>query len=84
MVSSSLLYLAFAGSLVAANAIPQRSGLTTSLKTVRNPNAVGSSKHARSLAKYGGAVPERLAQLSRRRRNTGKSILATNLSIFTE
>ncbi|KAI7970518.1 hypothetical protein EIK77_005236 [Talaromyces pinophilus] len=50
MVSFSVLSLAFAGSLVAANAVPQRSGLTTSLKTVRNVNAAGWSKHARSLS----------------------------------
>ncbi|GAM42087.1 aspergillopepsin [Talaromyces pinophilus] len=60
MVSFSVLSLAFAGSLAAANALPQKSGLTTSLKTIRNPNAAGLSKHARSLAKYGGAVPEGL------------------------
>jgi hypothetical protein len=72
MVSFSILSLAFAGSLTAANAIPQRSGLTTSLKTVRNANAAGWS-HARSLAKYGGTVPERLAQLLPRGRDTGKS-----------
>lgn len=80
MVSFSVLSLAFAGSLVAANAIPQKSGLTTSLKTVRNANAAGS-KHARSLAKYGGAVPERLAQLSRRGWDTGKSSYHHNLNL---
>ncbi|KUL89256.1 hypothetical protein ZTR_03771 [Talaromyces verruculosus] len=60
MLSYSVLSLAFAGSLAAANALPQKSGLTTSLKTIRNPNAAGLSKHARSLAKYGGSVPESL------------------------
>lgn len=79
MVSFSVLSLAFAGSLVAANAVPQRSGLTTSLKTVRNVNAAGWSKHARSLVKYGGAVPERLAQSLPRGRDTGKSRYYQNL-----
>jgi hypothetical protein len=74
MVSFFVMSLAFAGSLVAANAIPQRSGLTTSLKTVRNANAAGWSKHARSLAKYGGTVPYRLTQLLPRGRDTGKSM----------
>lgn len=69
MVSFSVLTLAFAGSIAAANA-----GVTTSLKTVRNANAAGFSKHARSLARYGGAVPERLAQLLPRGRDTGKSV----------
>ncbi|RAO72448.1 uncharacterized protein BHQ10_008460 [Talaromyces amestolkiae] len=66
MVSFSVLTLAFAGSIATANA-----GVTTSLKTVRNANAAGLSKHARSLARYGGAVPERLAQLLPRGRDTG-------------
>lgn len=71
MVSFSVLSLAFAGSIAAANALPQKSGLTTSLKTVRNANAVGLSKHARSLARYGGVVPERLTQLFSRDCETG-------------
>lgn len=69
MVSFSVLTLAFAGSIATANA-----SMTTSLKTVRNANAAGLSKHARSLARYGGAVPERLAQLLPRGRDTGKSV----------
>ncbi|EEA19893.1 hypothetical protein TMatcc_010035 [Talaromyces marneffei ATCC 18224] len=71
MVSFSLLSLAFTGSLAAANTMSQRSGVTTSLKTTRNPNAAGWSKHARSLARYGGAVPESLAQLLPRGWHTG-------------
>jgi len=81
MVSFSVLSLAFTGSLVAAIANPQKSGLTTSLKAVRNAKAAGWSKHARSLVKYGGAVPECLAQLSPRGLDNGKSSHHQNLDV---
>lgn len=73
MLSLALLSLAVAGPFAAATASPQRTqSRTTSLKTVRNPKAAGLTQHARSLAKFGGAVPEHLSNLVSRGWATGR------------
>jgi hypothetical protein len=74
MVSASILSVAAlaAGSLVTAIVIPERStGLTTSLKAVRNSHSA-LAVHARGLSRYGRAIPEGLANLVRRGNVDGK------------